>query len=159
MVSEFTIRPALISDAEEIQACLRTAFAHFLDSYTREAFLDTVPTVENVRGRFHSMSLFVAEDGERKVIGTVAWYLKSAEEGYLRGMAVLPAWQGKGVAQQLLQAAEAHIRSHGCSRVGLDTTDPLERAIHFYEKQGYRRTGNIEDFFGMPLHEFVKDLG
>jgi N-acetylglutamate synthase-like GNAT family acetyltransferase len=157
-VSEFTIRPALISDAEEIQACLRTAFGNFLDSYTREAFRDTVPTLEDVRERFHSMSLFVAEDRQRKVIGTVAWYLKSREEGYLRGMAVLPEWQGKGVAQQLLQTAEADIRSHGCSRVGLDTTDPLERAIHFYEKQGYRRTGNIEDFFGMPLHEFVKEL-
>jgi len=57
-----------------------------------------------------------------------------------------------------LQTAEADIRSHGCSRVGLDTTDPLARAIHFYEKQGYRRTGNVEDFFGMPLHQFVKEL-
>jgi GNAT superfamily N-acetyltransferase len=157
-VSEFTVRPALISDAEEIQLCLRTAFGNFLDNYTPEAFRDTVPTVEDVRGRFHTMSLFVAEDRERKVIGTLAWYLKSGEEGYLRGMAVLPEWQGKGVAQQLLHAAEDHIRSRGCSRVGLDTTDPLERAIHFYEKNGYRRTGHIEDFFGMPLHEFVKEL-
>jgi [ribosomal protein S18]-alanine N-acetyltransferase len=157
-VGDFTIRPALVSDAEEIQACLRAAFSHFLDSYSREAFRDTVPTVEDVRGRFHSMSLFVAEDLERKVIGTIAWYLKSPQEGYLRGMAVLPGWQGKGVAQQLLHAAEADIRSHGCSRVALDTTDPLERAIHFYEKHGYRRTGNIEDFYGMPLHEFVKEL-
>jgi [ribosomal protein S18]-alanine N-acetyltransferase len=157
-VSEFTVRPALVSDAEEIQACLRRAFGNFLDSYTREAFRDTVPTVEDVRERFHSMSLFVAEDRERKVIGTVAWYLKSSQEGYLRGMAVLPEWQGKGVAQRLLQAAEADIRRHGCSRVALDTTDPLERAIHFYEKQGFRRTGYIEDFFGMPLHEFVKEL-
>ncbi len=38
----------------------------------------------------------------RKVIGTIAWYLKCSEEGYLRGMAVIPEWQGKGVAQQLL---------------------------------------------------------
>ena len=157
-MSEFTIRPALISDAEEIQSCLRVAFGDFLDSYSREAFLDTVPTVDNVRGRFHHMSLFVAEDRERKVIGTVAWYLKSPEEGYIRGMAVLPEWQGKGVAQDLMAAVEEDVRTHGCSRVSLDTTDPLQRAIRFYEKQGYRRTGNIEDFFGMPLHEFTKDL-
>ena len=68
MVSAFTIRPALISDSEEIHQCLRVAFAHFLNSYSREAFSDTVPTVENVRQRFTSMSLFVAEDGGRKVI-------------------------------------------------------------------------------------------
>jgi len=157
-VTDFTIRPALISDAEEIQACLQSAFGNFLDSYTREAFLDTVPTVEDVRGRFGHMSLFVAEDRERKVIGTVAWYRKSAQQGFLRGMAVVPQWQGKGVAQQLLQAVEEDIRTHGCSHAALDTTDPLERAIHFYEKQGYRRTGYIEDFRSMPLHEFVKEL-
>lgn len=157
-MSEFTIRPALISDAEEIHLCLRIAFGRFLDSYSREAFLDTVPTVEKVRERFHHMSLFVAEDRERKVIGTVAWYLKSADEGYIRGMAVLPEWQGKGVAQDLMAAAEEDIRNHGCSRAALDTTDPLKRAIRFYEKLGYRRTGNIEDFFGMPLHEFAKAL-
>jgi ribosomal protein S18 acetylase RimI-like enzyme len=157
-VREFTIRPALVSDSEEIRECLRVAFAHFLDSYSREAFLDTVPTVENVRGRFDYMSLFVAEDGGRKVIGTIACYLKSQDEGYIRGMAVIPEWQGKGVAQRLLETAEVEVRRRGCSRVALDTTDPLKRAIRFYEKQGYRRTGAIENFYGMPLHEFVKEL-
>lgn len=157
-MSEFTIRPALVSDAEEIHECLRVAFARFLDSYSREAFLDTVPTVESVRDRMHHMALFVAEDRNRKVIGTVGFYLKSPQEGFIRGMAVVPDWQGKGVAQRLLATAESEVVASGCSRVGLDTTDPLERAIHFYEKQGYRRTGHIEDFFGMPLHEFTKEL-
>jgi ribosomal protein S18 acetylase RimI-like enzyme len=157
-VSAFTIRPALVSDAEEIHECLRLAFARFLDSYSREAFLDTVPTIENIRNRLTTMSLFVAEDVDRNVIGTVGCHLKSPEEGHIRGMAVLAEWQGKGVAQQLLAAAESEIRSRGCHRVSLDTTDPLKRAIRFYEKQGYRRTGAIEDFFGMPLHEFIKEL-
>ena len=157
-MSEFTIRPALVSDAEEIHECLRVAFSNFLDSYSREAFLDTVPTVVNVRERFTHMVLFVAEDDKRKVIGTIAYYLKSPEEGYIRGMAVLPEWQGKGVAQRLMETVETEVRDRGCKRVSLDTTDPLQRAIHFYEKRGYRRTGNIEDFFGMPLHEFTKDL-
>ena len=157
-MSEFTIRPALVSDAEEIHECLRIAFGRFLDSYSQEAFLDTVPTVEKVRERMHSMSLFVAEDALRKVIGTIAYYLKTPEEGYIRGMAVLPEWQGKGVAQRLMETVENEVRDRGCKRVSLDTTDPLQRAIHFYEKRGYRRTGNIEDFFGMPLHEFTKEL-
>jgi ribosomal protein S18 acetylase RimI-like enzyme len=157
-VSEFTIRPALISDAEEIHECLRVAFARFLDSYSREAFLDTVPTVESVRERMHHMSLFIAEDSKRKVIGTVGCHLKSPDEGHIRGMAVVPEWQGKGVAQRLLAAAESEIRGRGCRRISLDTTDPLTRAIHFYEKQSYRRTGRVDDFFGMPLHEFVKEL-
>jgi hypothetical protein len=42
--------------------------------------------------------------------------------------------------------------------VSLDTTEPLERATQFYEAQGFRRTGRVSDFFGMPLHEYAKAL-
>ena len=38
------------------------------------------------------------------------------------------------------------------------TTEPLERAMRFYEKHGYRRSGRVTDFFGMTLHEWVKSL-
>jgi len=28
--------------------------------------------------------------------------------------------------------------------------------MRFYEKHGYRRSGKVSDFFGMPLVEYVK---
>jgi hypothetical protein len=40
----------------------------------------------------------------------------------------------------------------------LDTTEPLQRAMGFYEKHGYRRSGKVSDFFGMPLVEYQKVL-
>jgi ribosomal protein S18 acetylase RimI-like enzyme len=73
-------------------------------------------------------------------------------------MAVLPAFQGRGVAEGLLGAAEAELREHDCSRVTLDTTRPLERAIHFYTRRGYAHNGIVTDFFGMPLYEYEKQL-
>ena len=73
-------------------------------------------------------------------------------------MAVLPEWQGQGIAPRLLQAAEEELAARGCVRITLDTTEPLLRAVRFYEKHGYRRTGRTTDFFGMPLHEYAKDL-
>ncbi len=73
-------------------------------------------------------------------------------------MAVLPEWQGRGVAEQLLRAVEDHLRSRGCSRITLDTTEPLKRAALFYEKHGYGRSSKVTDFFGMPLFEYVKEL-
>ena len=82
-----------------------------------------------------------------------------AREGHLRGMAVLPEWQGRGVAEKLLQTAEQELASRQCARITLDTTEPLQRAMRFYQKHGYRPTGRITDFFGMPLHEYVKQLG
>jgi hypothetical protein len=42
--------------------------------------------------------------------------------------------------------------------VTLDTTWPLQRAIRFYERQGYAATGRETDFFGMPLYEYAKPL-
>jgi ribosomal protein S18 acetylase RimI-like enzyme len=73
-------------------------------------------------------------------------------------MGVLPEWQGRGVAKQLLDGAEAELRESGCKRVTLDTTEPLVPAMHFYERNGFRRTGKISDFFSMPLIEYAKEI-
>ena len=73
-------------------------------------------------------------------------------------MAVLPQAQGLGVARRLLDVAESKLRDKECSRITLDTTAPLNRAIHFYEKKGFRRSGRVTDFFGMPLIEYEKLL-
>jgi ribosomal protein S18 acetylase RimI-like enzyme len=72
--------------------------------------------------------------------------------------AVVPWAQRKGIAQQLLSAAIDHCRSAGCTRVTLDTTTPLRAAIRFYEKNGFRATGRIADFFGMELLEYDLSL-
>jgi ribosomal protein S18 acetylase RimI-like enzyme len=73
-------------------------------------------------------------------------------------MSVLPEWQGKGVADELLIRAEEELRSRACLYVTLDTTEPLQRAIRFYERHGFRATGRVTDFYGMPLYEYSKTL-
>src|SRR5262249_48797032 len=73
-------------------------------------------------------------------------------EGHLRGMAVVPSSQGCGVSSRLLESIENELRRAGCSVVTLDTTAPLTRAIRFYERNGYVRSGVVSDFFGMVLH-------
>jgi hypothetical protein len=50
------------------------------------------------------------------------------------------------------------LRARGCERITLGTTLPLQAAMKFYEKNGYRRSANIADFFGMLLLEYVKHL-
>lgn len=104
------------------------------------------------------MTVLVAIDLSEKVIGTIAYKATADGEGHLRGMAVLPECQGLGIAQQLLGRAEAELIKAQCSRVSLDTTEPLQRAMHFYERHGYVRSGRTQDFFGMLLIEYVKSL-
>ena len=104
------------------------------------------------------MAIFVARGPSGAIVGTIGCNRAHVDEGHIRGMAVLDDWQGRGVAQQLLEAAESELRTLGCRRMTLDTTEPLQRAISFYKKNGYQATGKVSDFFAMPLFEYAKDL-
>jgi len=154
----FSIRRVRHGDAAGILECLHSAFAPYQETYTPAAFADTVLAPDTIRHRLREMSVFVAIDGPGEIIGTIGCAAVSRREGHLRGMAVLPHRQGQGVAERLLQAAEEELRARKCSRATLDTTAPLVRAIRFYEKHGYRSTGAVADFFGMPLFGYSKNL-
>ncbi len=143
---------------DAILNCLRAAFEPYRESYTPGAYVDTVLTAETVRSRMEQMAVFVAKDAGGRVVGTIASQVVGNGEGHLRGMAVLPELRGAGLAQRLLKAAEEELRRMGCEMVTLDTTEPLKRAMRFYEKNGYRATGRVQEFFGMPLYEYSKEL-
>ena len=153
-----SIRRANREDSSGILACLREAFEEFRERYTPAGFLDTVLAPETLERRLATMSVFVAVHFREQVVGTIASGAVSLEEGHLRGMAVLPAMRGSGIASQLLSRAESELHRCKCTRITLDTTEPLLRAMRFYEKHGYRRTGKTKDFFGMPLIEYQKAL-
>lgn len=57
------------------------------------------------------------------------------------GIAVLPAWRGRGIGERLMQAAEAWAREHGAERVVLDLASANEGARRFYERLGYEVHG------------------
>ncbi len=151
------IREAQIEEAEAISACLNSAFEPFRSQYTAEAFDDTVPSPEAIRERMVHMKVYVAITSEGEIVGTIASGMRG-EEGHLRGMAIRPPWQGRGIAEQLLGTAENDLLAAGCKRVTLDTTAPLERAMRFYRRNGLVPTGGVTDFFGMPLYEYAKPL-
>lgn len=152
----FSIRRATAADAGAILACLASAFEPYRARYTPNAYRDTVLDANTIQNRMASMSLFVAVSEAGEIVGTIGCQALPSGEGHLRGMAVLPDWQGRGVAAQLLETAEAALRRQSCTRITLDTTEPLQRAMRFYENNGYRRTGCVGDFFGMPLFEYAK---
>jgi predicted N-acetyltransferase YhbS len=169
------IRRATPTDSAGILECLRAAFEPYRSSYPPEAFLDTVITPEALRHRLATMSLFVAVSESGEIVGTIACHVVDetvqssvhahevraevhANEGHLRGMAVLASWQGSGLAEQLLRSAESELRARECSSISLDTTEPLVKAIRFYEKHGYRNSGKDTYFCGMRRLHFIKNL-
>jgi GNAT superfamily N-acetyltransferase len=158
-VNRLSIRLATEADTAGILACLRSAFQQYESSYTPAAYEDTVLTPKGLHARLKAMSIFVAVTERGEIVGTIACQALDKGEGHLRGMAVHPEWQGRGISQQLLERAESELRDRKCERITLDTTEYLERAIRFYERNGYRASGKVSDFFGMAIHEYVKNAG
>ena len=156
--NEFVIRSASVEDAAAILHSLCAAFEPYRSQYTPQAWLDTVMTAETLLHRLGSMTVLVAVGAQDNVVGTIGGAVVSASKGHLRGMAVPPTWHGCGIAQRLLEAMEEHLLAKGCTCISLDTTEPLLRAMRFYERNGFRRTGKITDFFGMPLIEYAKSF-
>jgi ribosomal protein S18 acetylase RimI-like enzyme len=152
----FRIRNARASDAAAISECLEAAFARHREQYTPDAYADTVLNSDGALRRLEEICLFVAvSDGQ--LVGTIGCKL-NGREGHLRGMAVLPDWQGTGVASALLSTAETELEKRGAAFITLDTTEPLARAIRFYQRHGYSPSGRVTSFFGMPLYEYRKGL-
>lgn len=158
--AEIKVRQASLCDAASVLTCLAAAFEPYRESYTPDGFRDTVPPLLDLERRFQEMVVLVAEADSGEVVGTMAYQVvPGSGEGHLRGMAVHPRVQGKGIATRLLATAERDLCELGCAQVTLDTTEPLHNAIRFYRRHGYEPTGVVNDFFGMPLLEFAKSLG
>jgi N-acetylglutamate synthase-like GNAT family acetyltransferase len=153
-----TVREATNADTSGILACLCAAFEVYRDSYTPDAFADTILTPETIQKRLQEMTVFVATNNSGEIVGTIACCFVNSEAGHVRGMAVLPTSQGSGIAARLLTHAEAHFRQRIRKPISLDTTAPLKRAIQFYERSGFSHSGKVRDFFGMPSYEYVKAL-
>ena len=157
-VSEVVIRVAAPADAAAILHCLSRAFAPYQLDYTHAAFADTVLDHDRLKARMQQMRVLVAGSAG-EIVGTVAGALLGNGEGHLRSMAVVPEARGSGIAARLLRAIEDWLRDQGCTRISLDTTLPLRPAMKFYERHGYKQSGRVTNFFGMPLVEYIKDIG
>ncbi|MFX0039178.1 MAG: GNAT family N-acetyltransferase [Promethearchaeota archaeon] len=159
MKTDFKIRKASPNDAKGIHEVILTAFEEYRHYYTSEGFNDTVMSEEAVIERMKEMIIYVAVDKKKNIIGTIGWQKIDNEEGHIRGMAVLPKWQGKkSPAAALLITVEKDAITKGCTFLTLDTTAVLKRAAIFYKKHGFKETGKTGDFFNSTIYEYIKYL-
>lgn len=133
------VRAVLRADVPSVVAIVRETLAEFglrfgEGSATDDAVLNLPRSYEELGGAF-----WVAAEAQTGEIGTcgVAPVAKGVFE--LRKMYLRPAARGAGVGQKLLDACVAWTRAHGGSRVVLDTTEAMTRAISFYERNGFVR--------------------
>jgi GNAT superfamily N-acetyltransferase len=97
-----------------------------------------------------ALSLFSMEDPDPPPAGTInLWQLF-----------VRPAWQGRGIATWLMEAAASEARQRGFTRMRLWTPQGQSRARRFYEREGWTATGVVHEDspFGLPTVEYTRTL-
>jgi ribosomal protein S18 acetylase RimI-like enzyme len=153
----FGIAQAEPDDADGIVSCLEAAFEPYRKQFTASAYGHIVLNADGVRHRIDAMTVLVARNRTGVVIGVTAGTARGGD-GHISGIAVVPSSQGHGVAIELLDRIEGELIAGGARLVTIGATAPLARAIRFYERNGYVRSGVVSDFFGMRLYEFRKRL-
>ena len=76
---------------------------------------------------------------DNELVGTCGIFPVAATTFELRKMYLNPRARGLGIGKQLLDVAVAFVRAHGGTRIVLDTTEQMTRAIAFYEAHGFVR--------------------
>jgi N-acetylglutamate synthase-like GNAT family acetyltransferase len=130
-VSPVVLRPAVPSDAPGVSACVKAAYAPWVNRIGRKPW----PMLQNYATVIISQQVIVAEsDGQ--VIGVLV--LADHENMLLlENVAVLPAWKGKGVGKSLLIRAEMEASAKGYDSIYLYTNEKMLENINLYTKIGY----------------------
>lgn len=133
-----------VSHAEEIHAMQIEAFRELLEKYQD---FDTSPaseSVEKVEARlkqdttyFYFICLGETKAGAVRVVDAK----ESKKNKRISPIFILPAFQGRGIAQEAIRLCE---EVHGSENWELATILQEPKNCHLYEKMGYRRTGRTE---------------
>jgi ribosomal protein S18 acetylase RimI-like enzyme len=157
--SDFVICPAKISGAENIQNLLWNSFEPYRKFYPKEAFHATVISKDEIIERIKNpeISVLVALLNE-KIVGTASIYSKNQNCLHIATMAVNPNFQKKGIGYQILEFISDIARKNNVLKLSLETSRPLKRAIAFYKKYGFVKTGKKRDYFGIEVFELIKEV-
>ncbi|MEJ7588831.1 MAG: GNAT family N-acetyltransferase [Ferruginibacter sp.] len=156
---QISIRRAMISDAEKLSAISKETFYDtFAGTCTEEdmeSFLDTFFNLQQVKNELKNANDFyyLAETN-----GEVAGYLRFKEDyaGFsmmrqwksleLKRIYVIKNFQGKGVAQLLMDHVLQFAKDNSYQVVWLGVWEHNLRAQRFYEKYGFVNSGFTHDF-------------
>lgn len=167
----FSIRSQIIPMSENLSIRLATEKDDaFLGELLIQSFVETyakkMPEVvvsekrkldlRNLKSKRDTAKVFVAQSGGQ-VVGTVtlfpsshpeteSWKSKSCD---LRYMAVDPTFQGKGVADQLIEACKTQVKEWQLEFICLHVRRGAGGIARFYEKHGFIREG-VGDLDQLP---------
>lgn len=125
---------------------LREAYA-IVSEYYQAALVVQRETFAEFESAYFSerAGLWLARAAERTA-GCIALHpLHLSASAEIKRLYVRQEWRGRGVAQQLLDAAEHFAKSSGYEWIYLDTASEMAAAARLYEKNGYQRCDRYND--------------
>ncbi|GAB3783843.1 GNAT family N-acetyltransferase [Dyella agri] len=160
-------RPAVMADVPAIVALVESAYRG--DSgragWTTESDLldgqrTDVAGVAALLGQPYSMLLLAERDG---VLLASCHIERRGDSGYFGMFAVAPTRQGGGLGKAVLGEAERIAREEWhCRAMHMTVIVQREELIAWYERRGYRRTGEFQPFpygderFGIPRRDDLR---
>lgn len=126
-----TVRAARPSDAADITACAREAYAHYVERIGREP----APMLADYAEVIAHDQVHVAVTGT-DIVGILV--LAVTPEGFcLDNVAVRPAAWGTGIGRLLLELAEREARRQGFTSIFLYTNEQMTENCELYSHIGY----------------------
>lgn len=105
------------------------------------------PDPEAVLEKMLRFADFIVAEEDGEVAGLAAIYANDpvSRTAYVTLFGVKEAWQRRRVGSKLLEACEALARERGMERFRLEVTDSNLKAVRFYARAGFVRTGPCEE--------------
>lgn len=140
---EIKLQKAYISDCEEIHKMQVKSFKNLLDKYddinTNPGAESLEKIISRMKQEFTDYYFIQLND---KNIGVIRIMRLKGNVCRISPMFILPEFQGKGFAQQTINAVEALYSQADSWK--LDTIKEETKLCHLYEKMGYKKTGKEE---------------
>ena len=114
-----------------------------IDEFGFKEWEEDIKNMDNHTYESDGGNFWIAVDKDNNVIGTIGLRNKGQSIGELKSMYVHKHYRGQNVAQKLLETLLEFAIKY--ERIILDTYKKFERAIGFYEKNGFYNIEQIGD--------------
>lgn len=131
------IRKAGLSDAQAIARCEKICFPLPLSETSIKDMLQN-PVYQ-----------FFAAEEDSRIAGHIVLCL-AGDDAEILSLAVLPKFRGRGMAKDLLTAAERFSLERNAGRLLLEVRVSNLPAITLYEKYGFTRLTRRKNFYSFP---------
>lgn len=168
--SGIEIRVAGPDDVDAVHAFVLAGISAYTDWAPDWRPVEPTPDqMERIRPNFSNPDawILIAQEGD-ELVGVISIAAATGAAAappppgtiYLWQMFVAPRWQGRGLAGALHDLATAEARRRGFRRMVLWAAEGAAQARRFYEREGWRPTGerNPDSNFGLPLLQYELTL-